>query len=61
MSTTSPRRFLEQLWGIRPGHQSPKPTSVESTTESQPLSDGVAAWLYRMWGIRPPRREQRAA
>jgi len=54
-------QFVERLWGIHPGHRSPKVAPVESAPADQPLGDGLAAWLDRMWGIRFPRREQRAA
>ena len=54
-------RFVEQMWGIRPGHRSPRVTPVEQTGAAHPHGEGVAAWLNRMWGIRPARREQRAA
>ena len=54
-------RFLEQLWGVRPGQQSPRITPVERATAGEHMGEGVAAWLYRMWGIRPARSERRAA
>ena len=57
----TPERFLEQLWGIRPGHRSPRVTSVEPATGSEPRGEGVALWLYRMWGIESLRRDRQAA
>jgi hypothetical protein len=53
--------FLEQLWGIHPGRRSPRVTPLEPATVWQPLGEGVASWLYRMWGIGSDRHERRAA
>ena len=59
MSTTSSEQFLKQLYGIGPAHQSPKVTTGDPAFH--PHGEGVASWLDRMWGIRFPRRERRAA
>ena len=59
MSTTSTDRFLKRLYGIGPGHQSPKVTTCDPAFD--PPGEGLASWLDRMWGIRFPRRERRAA